>query len=378
MKRYTLDLLHHLVNKDKFTLIGKDFEKLNRDTLIHFMCACGNEGAKCFRSIDISGGFCKECINKKRNEKFKETCLKKFNKEHSSQSDEIKEEIKKVFLVKYGVEYIFQSEEIKKKSKNTCLKNYGVENPFQSIEIKEKIKSTNLARYGEKYSVISDIIKLKSKQTMYNKYNVEYPAQSAKLRDKTKKTCLRKYGTSYSAQSDEVKNKKRVNFLAKYGVSNPMQLKEIKDKVTATCMKKYGVRRVSQLPEIFCKFLFKFKEFEMPSGSIRKIQGYEPFALKYLLSKGVKEEDIYTNDYINKPNPIVWFEKNKKHVHYPDIFINSINKYIEVKSLYTVKLDRFQLMLNNFPKKRSYDYDVWIFNEKGELIEIIYFVRNLK
>ena len=72
---------------------------------------------------------------KRANEKFKQTCLKKYGVEYASQSKEIKEKIKQTCLKKYGVECSFQSKEIKEKIKQTCLKRYGVENPSQNPEI---------------------------------------------------------------------------------------------------------------------------------------------------------------------------------------------------------------------------------------------------
>lgn len=70
----------------------------------------------------------------------------------------------------------------------------------------------------------------------------------------------------------------------------------------------------------------------MPSGIIRKVQGYEPFALDDLIKK-YNEEQIKT-DRKNIPR-IPYKLEGKQKYYFPDIYIPDENFIIEVKSNYT-------------------------------------------
>ena len=60
-----------------------------------------------------------------------------------------------------------------------------------------------------------------------------------------------------------------------------------------------------------------------------------------------------------------------KHVYFPDFFIKSENKIIEVKSQWTIKLRR-----GNVEEKAQatiaagYKYEIWIYNDKRVKVEI--------
>lgn len=64
-----------------------------------------------------------------RNEKTRQTCLKR-----------------------YGVEYPNQSSQIRDKTEQTCLKRYGFKYVGQNVEVKAKIAKVMLDRYGDDYS----------------------------------------------------------------------------------------------------------------------------------------------------------------------------------------------------------------------------------
>jgi hypothetical protein len=101
----------------------------------------------------------------------------------------------------------------------------------------------------------------------------------------------------------------------------------------------------------------------MPSGDIRRVQGYEPFALDDLI-KIYSEEQIVTD---RKQIPRIQYTLNDKSRYYfPDIYIPHENKIIEVKSTYTVNF-----MVEMIDKKaeatknKGYTYEIWVYNEKG-------------
>ena len=135
-----------------------------------------------------------------------------------------------------------------------------------------------------------------------------------------------------------------------------------------TMLRKYGVTNAQHCPELFAKLQntsFKWKEYVMPSGRIVEIQGYEPFAIDYLLKKGYVEKDIVCGRGLNIPTiPYQFDSKYKKY--YPDIFIPSENFIIEVKSGYTYKLHLQQnLAKRDACLSQGYKFEFLIFNKKG-------------
>jgi len=82
---------------------------------------------------------------------------------------------------------------------------------------------------------------------------------------------------------------------------------------------------------------FRRKEYIWTSGEISLLQGYEPIVLKELENDGYKFNDILTSP---KDMPeITYFFEGKEHRYYPDFYIPSENKIIEVKSDYTLQAD---------------------------------------
>ena len=105
----------------------------------------------------------------------------------------------------------------------------------------------------------------------------------------------------------------------------------------------------------------------MPSGKIIKVQGYEPFALNYLLAL-YKEEDIVTN---RKDTPEFWYYTTdlKKHRYYPDIYIKSVNMVIEIKSTWTnIKHIEVDELKKQCVIKNGYKYKKLIFDSKGVIL----------
>jgi len=214
-------------------------------------------------------------------------------------------------------------------------------------EVKDKMKATNLQRYG-----------------------VEYYSQTAEMKEKIIETTLQRYGVEHYSQSEDWKEKCKKTCMERYGVSNSNKTKATRDKIKATCLIRYGVEHPHQCQEIMEKTqknAKKYKEYKMPSDMIRKVQGYEPFALNELV-KIYQEDDIITD---RKEIPrITYIINDKKKYYFPDIFIKSINTIIEVKSTWTYnsKIDNIHEK-ENATKMAGYNYEIWIFDRKGNKIE---------
>jgi hypothetical protein len=236
-----------------------------------------------------------------------------------------------------------------------------------------KIKNTSLKKYGvEHYFMSKDIIE-KRKQTCLNKYGVEYTLQCKDVIEKRKKTCLDKYGFENPNQSKEVIDKRKKTTLEKYGVEHCLQLKEVIDKRKKTTLEKYGVEHALQNSDIADKAFntsYSLKVYTLPSGKQIKYQGYEHFALNELIYS-IDENDIITGCK-NVPRIIYKDENGKNHYHFVDIFIKSQNKCIEVKSTWTFKKKKDNVLLKQTAAKElGYEYEIWVYDSKGVKIDCL-------
>ena len=328
--KYSFELLQDFCNKHNVTL-ANDYscEKLFGSTKINFFCTtCNKENIKCFTFLIKRNTLCKRCVTISSLPKQKVTMLEKYGVEHASQNKEIKNRIIEGFIKKYGVDNPSKLKEVKEKQKNTNLKKYGVEYIVHNKESNDKMKQTNLEKYGASCCLKNKNIKEKIKLTNLEKYGVENVAQNIEIQEKMKNTMLNNYGVCY-----------------------PLQNKDIAQKSSNKC--------------------FKTKIFVFPSGKQIKCQGYEPYALKELIDSNVNENDIITG-CINVPT--IWYndDKNCKHRHYVDIFIQSQNKCIEVKSLWTLNKKKSNVFEKQTSAKKSgYNYEIWVYDNKGNKINTI-------
>lgn len=322
--RYDKDLLDTTLARDGATLVG-EYEKLNMSIKIKYLCKCGKEGSKTFRSIVQYGTLCIICSN--------------------------------------------MNEQIKRKHNN--IEKYGVDNPSKCKEIQEKIKTTNIKKYGVEHTFQSDKVKYKIRKTNLERLGVEYPTQSKKIREKSKTTCLKNYGVENPTQNKEIYKKIIKTNLKKYGVKCTSQNKDVIAKAQQTNMIKYGAVCSLQNPIIFEKAQKNskcFKDYKMPSGEIRKVQGYEPFALDILLK-------TYTEDQIKTDRKdvgrIAYEIEGKTKYYFPDIAIPHENKIIEVKSTWTYKCKTDNIKQKaDATKAKGFTYEIWIFDSKGNRVNM--------
>jgi hypothetical protein len=351
--KYNIDYLKELcikynINYDE--LIINEWNK--RDTVINGKCViveCNNLYTKSFRYLDIgSGPYCIDCTKQIQKTKTKNTNLKQFGVENPMQCKDIYNKAKNTIKEKYGVEHQSQLEQIKDKKRKTCNAKYGVNCNLSLKDHKEKIKITNLKKYG-----------------------VENVAQSDIIKERMKNTNLRIRGVSIAMKLKEVQNKAVETNLKRYGVKYPSTLDITKEKCKKTNIKKYGVEHPMQNVDFFDNLLKskfnKYKDYMLPSGKIIKIQGYEPFALDILI-ESISEDDIFTS---RRDVPEIWYydENGKKHRYYTDIYIKSLNKLIEVKSIWTYKKDKNKVIATQKAiEDKGLLFECWIFNNLKQRI----------
>ena len=173
--------------------------------------------------------------------------------------------------------------------------------------------------------------------------------------------------------TDVWKRQHHENVYTKYNGKHFTQTDEYKENMKNILLDKYGVENPLQCPEIFEKAMkarYKRHEYEMPSGKVIKVQGYEPYALDKLFIDGFNEAEIETK--VGNMPKIEYILKEKKHRYFPDIFNKRHNLFIEVKSLYTIKDNKAKnLAKHNGTKKLGFNHEVWICDPKASTIQIV-------
>lgn len=212
------------------------------------------------------------------------------------------------------------------KTKKTCKEKYGVEN-FNTLDfIKEKTKITNNLKYGSDYHLKTQESKVKIKNTI-----------------------LSKYGVDNISKLDEVKKRKSYKLINR----TEEEKKITRDKYKSTILERYGVEHLSQDSDFLEELLkksFSYKSYRLPSGKIISLQGYEPKVMDYLLKKYEEDDILYTNKSIeNKIGKIFYQNIDKVSRYFPDLYIISENKIVEVKSTFTYDLD----IVKNMSKKEE-------------------------
>ena len=305
-------------------------------------------------------------------EKIKQTCLERYGCEYASQNEHVKEKIKQTCLERYGCEYVFQNEDIQLKCIETWINKYGCDHPMKAKVIINKAKQTNLEKYGCENPLQNEYVKEKIKQTNLRIYGCENPMQNEDVKAKTMKTNMLLYGVEHTFQYEAFKIKARKTTLKRYGCEYASQNEDVKKQIVKTNLIRYGCKSPMQDPTVFdrsVKNRRNWKEYQLPSGKIIKVQGYEPFALD-LLCEIYNEDDIETS---RKYVPNIWYfdKDNINRRYYPDIFIKSENLILEVKSTYFLNLEYdINMLKQQACLEAGYKFEFLVFDQKGNLIII--------
>lgn len=343
---------------------------ITRETILEGKCiTCDNTFNKTFRAMIKFGAYCKQCSNKIKVIKFKNTCNKKYGEDNPKKVKEFIDKGIQTNLNKYNVTNPMKCELFKKKQKETMIKNHDVEYPLQNKSIMQKVKKTNMERYDKKNPAQVEEFKEKMKKTSIERYNVDHPMKSPIVKEILKKSTFASQG-GYTFNVPELMVKVNKTMMERYNVENPMHCEKFKEKIKETCNKRYGTDHPMQNKEIMEKSIkssYKLKSYTLPSGKIIKYQGYENFALDDLLK--IYNEDDLVNGSKNVPE--LWYEADGvKHRHYVDIFIPNENKCIEVKSTFTVKIKKDHVFdKQNYAKQEGYVYEIWVY-DNGKCIEV--------
>jgi hypothetical protein len=342
LRIFNKEFLYKLFERDNAKPFGI-YEKLNSLIRVKFICNCGIQNEKVFIKIaDKGGAFCEKCT--KINTRIK---------------------IEKTNMEKYGVIAPLQNKDILKKTQTTNMERYGGIVPTLDPKISQKRNETNLKKYGTKCSLRNPECMKKTLETTMRKFGTTHTSKSKEVMKKVEETNKKRYGGKAPASSKEVLNKMKETTMQKYGKEHYTQTEEYKIRSEETNLKKYGTKHSSQNLEVMektQKSSKRYKDYILSSGKIIRVQGYEPWALDELV-KIYKEEDILT---VRSDVPQIKYEIEKKEkMYFPDIFIKSENKIIEVKSTWTYKCKEDNVQFKaNACKKLGYNYEIWIYDYK--------------
>lgn len=292
----------------------------------------------------------------------------------------------------------------------TCIEKYGVKNPMNLSEFVEKSMNTLCERNGGIHPFKEGKYKTLAQKAFYNIYGCNSNFSRPDVRENTLKNHHkgpRKWTDKQINQIAETKGCKIVNIdrstgkikitiicKCQLGKNNPichtttmchfkhntsLCKKCASSRIHATMLLKYGTTYTLAIPGVARKHKltsYSYKEFIRKNGDVIKCRGYEHFAYKLLYERGYTDDNIIPENILidNGVMPkFTYIDKtcNKKRRYYPDIFIKSENKFIEVKSTYTLILDKLCIddKLQSVVDS-GYNIELWIISSKGRLLEV--------
>jgi hypothetical protein len=144
---------------------------------------------------------------------------------------------------------------------------------------------------------------------------------------------------SFECRSKDVRYCKRISSTKTELYKNDKWKRQVEDKKIATCTLHHNVPHPMQ-----SAVLHKKQQHASCQTGKNGLRGFEPQGLEYLLQ--FYADVISGTDYlISTEQAIKWKGRdNKYHRSYPDFFVNDINAFVEIKSVYTREIGEYKLM----------------------------------
>ena len=134
-----------------------------------------------------------------------------------------------------------------------------------------------------------------------------------------------------------------------------------------TFMERYGVEHALQHKAFFYKAQssgYRLYDYKLGRKTIQ-VQGYEPFALDYILSRGVPARCIVAGRGSDIPS-VPYRLDGKRRVYHPDIWLPDRNLIVEVKSYGTyMKSLRVNLAKRRAAEKAGFRFMFLVMNRDG-------------
>jgi hypothetical protein len=296
--------------------------KIYLDTLLEITNFLPKDTHLRFRFNYIKEGYinmpklCKTCNKSVLVNVYSEYCSKKCSNNNNLVIDKMKHT--------WGNKSIDEVEEIQNKRRCTNLEKYGVDIASKLPEVIEKNKQSHIKHWGD------------------------YAMRNNHIIEKRNETLIKRYG-GVGMASEELYSKMKNTNMEKYGVEYYSSTNDWYDRCVKTALEKYGKEWVSKVDSINAKQQsggYSYYDFEFPSGKVIRVQGYEPKVLAKLVVD-YSEDDIIVGvqNIINEIGFFHYEYENETHRYYPDIYIKSEKKIIEVKSTYTFNKEKEKNLL---------------------------------
>ena len=280
------------------------------------------------------------------------------------------ERTKRTNLARYGVENVYQSEEVKDKLRKISLERYGTSNPAskdsslyiakQPAHLVEKRRLAQIEKsvdrygkglnhwthvpelldrqakrfqkqYGSSVTNVMHIPKIRKKHAEVMKQMKEDGVFKELYATKIVPYMLSRYGVANQFERVEHLKKARLH---KTGYEFPLQNPAALENYRATCLERYGAEHFMQNKNVYKRIASTRNTMHLYEVGYRKrtyslIGSYEVFILRVLLNR-YRSTDI-TSSFDLDP-----LENHNGQRYYPDFYVRSVDKYIEVKSIYTL------------------------------------------
>lgn len=177
-KKYDWNYIKKIAGENSCKITTKPENFRDRDSVIDFICKCGNSHSTNARQF-IKSSQCLNCSKEQR----KETNIQIYGSENVLSSEYGKNKIKDFYNKKYGVDHNTKVKEIREKAEQTCLKNYGVSHGFNTQESIEKARATSMEKYGSKCFPTSE----EGKKQCRERYGCDYAMQNREIYMKSMK-----------------------------------------------------------------------------------------------------------------------------------------------------------------------------------------------
>lgn len=249
----------------------------------------------------------------------------------------------------------------------------GFANTSQNPKVKQKKRKSSRAKFGTNSPTQHPSIRKKITNSLIEHY---------KTNPKTKKVRLPKVKKSKAPGNILIDNPGRCNkcnslafYVTRKGrywcneYSNSCPVMKTLNKTIQTNRTPERKQEIVENIQKAKRGKSKRKLFTFPSGNIVSVQGYEPWALELLLKNGIDETDITVN--FEEMPKTVYFFKEKQRRYFPDIYIKSQNKIIEVKSTYIFIKDYEQNLAKYFRcKSLGIEMEFYIFEDNKQLVPL--------
>jgi len=375
--KWTLESAREFFATKGCELLATEYK--NSTVKMEYKCKCGELATSTMNSFQQGHTQCKDCGRKQSNAAASITQKAKCAPVAIEKSEHVKKEFASVgctmisdyINAKTNIKYICscgnESEILYRNFKEggRCMKckperiekmtmeKYGVKSTLSLPETRAKITNTNIERYGVANVGQVKEVRDKIKTTMVDKYGVESPFQSKEILEKRKQTNLQKYGVEYYIQTEEGKSRRKKTMIDKYGCD---------------------AAHVAEFRSKSMRSSYQTKQWVSPGGKLFTYQGYELLTIKQLIANGIDEDDIYTEDMLCESGnmPEFWYMfDGTRHRYFPDLFIKSKNKFIEVKSEFTFNTNPEKVLAKaDCVVAEGYAVEIWTYNGKKKLVSV--------